>query len=195
MPEAYPRQSSAVATADIDGDGKAEIAIAYEFAMNDPSRGKALTGHPGEGHRRPLDPHARRRTSGAFTGSAGTIKCARLSDRFGSRRWPAAPGPAGGPRMKSGYPRLLPVAPLFGPLGQASDFRTGNRRQPGPPSLLVRALNPRYLPRQTIRPQTGSAVRQQSHFFHEKFSPARGRGRSRTLRSFTPIDVGRRGTV
>lgn len=28
------------ATADLDGDGKAEIAIAYEFAMNEPTRGK-----------------------------------------------------------------------------------------------------------------------------------------------------------
>src|SRR5262249_37455821 len=28
------------ATADLDGDGKAEIAIAYEFAMNQPMRGK-----------------------------------------------------------------------------------------------------------------------------------------------------------
>jgi hypothetical protein len=30
------------ATADLDGDGKAEIAIAYEFAMNAPKRGKLL---------------------------------------------------------------------------------------------------------------------------------------------------------
>jgi hypothetical protein len=30
------------ATADLDGDGKAEIAIAYDFAMNEPRRGKLL---------------------------------------------------------------------------------------------------------------------------------------------------------
>jgi hypothetical protein len=30
------------ATADLDGDGKAEIAIAYDFAMNEPKRGKLL---------------------------------------------------------------------------------------------------------------------------------------------------------
>jgi len=30
------------ATADLDGDGKAEIAIAYEFAMNTPTKGKLL---------------------------------------------------------------------------------------------------------------------------------------------------------
>ena len=29
-------------TADLDGDGKAEIAVAYDFAMNDPKRGKLL---------------------------------------------------------------------------------------------------------------------------------------------------------
>jgi len=30
------------ATADLDGDGKGEIAIAYDFAMNEPKRGKLL---------------------------------------------------------------------------------------------------------------------------------------------------------
>src|SRR5947209_827942 len=30
------------ATADLDGDGKAEIAIGYEFSMNEPTRGKLL---------------------------------------------------------------------------------------------------------------------------------------------------------
>ena len=37
------------ATADIDGDGKAEIAIAYEFAMNQPTAGKLLAGRTGRG--------------------------------------------------------------------------------------------------------------------------------------------------
>ncbi len=40
-----PRQTPGIissATADLDGDGKAEIAIAYEFAMNAPSRGKLM---------------------------------------------------------------------------------------------------------------------------------------------------------
>jgi hypothetical protein len=41
------------ATADIDGDGKAEIAIAYEFAMNEPKRGKLLLAVQGKG---PDDP-------------------------------------------------------------------------------------------------------------------------------------------
>src|SRR3954447_2020095 len=37
------------ATADLDGDGKAEIAIAYDFAMNDPKRGKLLLAAQGKG--------------------------------------------------------------------------------------------------------------------------------------------------
>jgi hypothetical protein len=36
------------ATADLDGDGKAEIAIAYEFAMNRPTAGKLLLAVQGE---------------------------------------------------------------------------------------------------------------------------------------------------
>ncbi len=41
------------ATADLDGDGKAEIAIAYEFAMNTPATGKLLVARQGAG---PDDP-------------------------------------------------------------------------------------------------------------------------------------------
>src|SRR5277367_6684607 len=37
------------ATADIDGDGRAEIAIAYEFAMNRPTTGKLLLAMQGRG--------------------------------------------------------------------------------------------------------------------------------------------------
>jgi hypothetical protein len=37
------------ATADIDGDGKAEIAIAYEFSMNQPTKGKLLLAAQGKG--------------------------------------------------------------------------------------------------------------------------------------------------
>src|SRR3954467_4101237 len=36
------------ATADLDGDGKAEIAIAYEFEMNSPKRGKLTLAIQGE---------------------------------------------------------------------------------------------------------------------------------------------------
>jgi hypothetical protein len=47
-----PKQTPGVissATADIDGDGKAEIAIAYEFAMNEPTKGKLLLASQGKG--------------------------------------------------------------------------------------------------------------------------------------------------
>ena len=36
------------ASADLDGDGKAEIAIAYEFAMNEPTKGKLLVASQGK---------------------------------------------------------------------------------------------------------------------------------------------------
>ncbi len=45
-----PKQTPGIistATADLDDDGKAEIAIAYEFQMNQPAKGKLLLAHPG----------------------------------------------------------------------------------------------------------------------------------------------------
>src|SRR5215467_6820041 len=51
-----PKQTPGIissATADLDGDGKAEIAIAYEFAMNQPAKGKLLLAVQG---RAPADP-------------------------------------------------------------------------------------------------------------------------------------------
>ena len=47
-----PKQTPGIissATADLDGDGKAEIALAYEFAMNEPTKGKLLLATQGEG--------------------------------------------------------------------------------------------------------------------------------------------------
>ena len=47
-----PRETPGIissATADIDGDGKAEIAIAYEFGMNSPTKGKLLLAGQGSG--------------------------------------------------------------------------------------------------------------------------------------------------
>ncbi len=46
-----PKETSDIissATADLDGDGKAEIAIAYDFAMNEPRRGKLLLASQGD---------------------------------------------------------------------------------------------------------------------------------------------------
>ncbi len=51
-----PKQTPGIissATADLDGDGKAEIAIAYEFGMNTPTKGKLLLAVQGSG---PDDP-------------------------------------------------------------------------------------------------------------------------------------------
>ena len=47
-----PKQTPGIissATADLDGDGKAEVAIAYEFAMNEPTKGKLLLATQGKG--------------------------------------------------------------------------------------------------------------------------------------------------
>src|SRR5580693_6036350 len=47
-----PKQTPGIissATADLDGDGKAEIAIAYEFVMNEPTKGKLLLATQGKG--------------------------------------------------------------------------------------------------------------------------------------------------
>src|SRR4051812_26909884 len=47
-----PKQTPGIissATADLDGDGKAEIAIAYEFEMNEPTKGKLLLASQGKG--------------------------------------------------------------------------------------------------------------------------------------------------
>src|SRR4051794_35191505 len=44
-----PKQTPGIissATKDLDGDGKAEIAIAYEFEMNEPKKGKLLLAIP-----------------------------------------------------------------------------------------------------------------------------------------------------
>ncbi len=46
-----PKQTPGVissATADIDGDGKAEVAVAYEFSMNEPTKGKLLLATQGK---------------------------------------------------------------------------------------------------------------------------------------------------
>jgi hypothetical protein len=77
------------ATADLDADGKAEIALAYEFAMNAPTRGKLALAVQGKTLEQPwtLIPVA----------DVGSIHRLRFGDFDGSPR------------------RALVVAPIFGP--------------------------------------------------------------------------------
>jgi FG-GAP-like repeat len=77
------------ATADIDGDGKAEIAIAYEFGMNSPTKGKLLLA--GQGVR--LD-------------DPWTFKRIRDIGSIHRLRW-------GDPDGRGGLDLI--IAPLFGP--------------------------------------------------------------------------------
>jgi len=77
------------ATADLDGDGKAEVAIAYEFEMNTPATGKLALAIPGAG---PNDPWAIRPID-----DVPSIHRLRWMPRDGKR------------------PPALVVAPIFGP--------------------------------------------------------------------------------
>ncbi len=89
------------ATADIDGDGKAEIAIAYEFEMNQPARGKLLLAVPG---RRLEDPW----TLSPIVDIA-SIHRLRWGDVDGDKRLE------------------LVVAPLFGPEATPPIYASPNR--------------------------------------------------------------------
>ena len=72
------------ATLDLDGDGKAEVAIAFDFAMDQPKRGKLLLAsqatpdEPG--------PTGRSPTSAASTGSDGPMSMATRRPNSSSRR-------------------------------------------------------------------------------------------------------------
>jgi hypothetical protein len=77
------------ASADIDGDGKAEIAIAYEFGMNEPKRGKLLLAK-----------------QGAKAEDAWTVRPIADLGSIHRLRW--------GDVDDDGRPDLV-VAPLFGP--------------------------------------------------------------------------------
>jgi hypothetical protein len=85
------------ATADLDNDGKAEIAIAYEFGMNTPSKGKLLLAGQGGGLD---DPWSFKRIA-----DIGSIH--RL-------RW-------GDPAGRGGLDLI--IAPLFGPLAKPPAYQ------------------------------------------------------------------------
>jgi hypothetical protein len=95
------------ATADLDGDGKAEVAIAYEFAMNEPTKGKLLLATQGPGLDDPWTVTA--------IGDVGSIH--RL-------RWGNFPG-----KPRQGVSTItfdktleLVVAPIFGPSARPPRF-------------------------------------------------------------------------
>jgi FG-GAP-like repeat len=85
------------ATADIDGDGRAEIAIAYEFGMNSPTKGKLALATQGP---RLNDPWTTK-----FLRDIGSIHRLRWGDTDGTRG------------------RDLIVAPLFGLQAKPPDYQ------------------------------------------------------------------------
>ena len=85
------------ATADLDGDGKAEIAIAYEFEMNAPTKGKLLLAVQGSG---PDDPWTL-----VPIADIGSIHRLRWGDVDGDKRLD------------------LVVAPIFGPEAKPPDYQ------------------------------------------------------------------------
>jgi hypothetical protein len=80
------------ATADLDGDGKAEIAIAYEFAMSEPTKGKLALAVQGSGPDAPwrLVPIA----------DVGSIHRLRWGDIDGDRKLDLIVAPIFGPEAK-----------------------------------------------------------------------------------------------
>jgi hypothetical protein len=85
------------ATADIDGDGRAEIAIAYEFGMNSPTKGKLALATQGHGLNDPW-----------------TTKFLRDIGSIHRLRWGDVDGTDG---------RDLIIAPLFGPAAKPPDYQ------------------------------------------------------------------------
>ena len=85
------------ATRDLDGDGKAEVAIAYEFEMNEPTRGKLLLASQGETIDDPW-----------------TVKHVADVPSIHRLRWLGAVGPDASRPPGSPNPSRLVVAPLFG---------------------------------------------------------------------------------
>ncbi len=95
------------ATADLDGDGKAEVAIAYDFAMNEPRRGKLLLAVQGA---KVDDPWS-------FRPVADVPSIHRL--RWG---WVVGTTRLGEKSVRSDKKPELVVAPIFGPSARPPAF-------------------------------------------------------------------------
>ncbi|HEV3164666.1 MAG TPA: VCBS repeat-containing protein [Isosphaeraceae bacterium] len=100
-----PRQTPGIissASADLDGDGKAEIAIAYEFGMNDPTHGKLVLAAQG--------PDSQAAWTLRPIADVGSIHRLRWGDVDGDKRLD------------------LVVAPLFGPTARALSYNQSPAR-------------------------------------------------------------------
>ena len=119
------------ATADLDGDGKAEIAIAYDFSMNEPKRGKLLLAIQGA---KPDDPWTFQPISdvnppgsdGVGIGGSGKPREPAPLGKVPSihrLRWGFHPSTRVGPGSVSFEKKLgLFVAPIFGPSAKPPAF-------------------------------------------------------------------------
>ena len=120
------------ATADLDGDGKAEIAIAYDFSMNEPKRGKLLLAIQGA---KPDDPwtftpiaETRRHFKPDAQGKTSLKNVDQeLVEAFPSihrLRWGFYPSPGLVDRGVTTYEKRpgLFVAPIFGPSARPPIF-------------------------------------------------------------------------
>jgi hypothetical protein len=107
------------ATADLDGNGKAEIAIAYDFVHDDPARGKLLLATQGKG---PDDPWAFEDIDDL--GSIHRLRWLRFAIWAGPNSV-SFKAPAEGRReaYKHAVGTYLAAAPLFGPLAEPPAFQ------------------------------------------------------------------------
>jgi hypothetical protein len=105
-----PKQSPGIissATADLDGDGKAEIAIAYEFSMNEPFKGKLLVASQGKSVDDPW--------TVAPVANVGSIHRLRWGYVIGTPR-------ISNNRVSFDKKLELVAAPIFGPAAKPSAF-------------------------------------------------------------------------
>src|SRR4051794_15711254 len=162
-----PRQTPGIissATRDLDGDGKAEIAIAYEFAMNEPRKGKLLLASQGKGVDDPW--------TLAHVADVGSIHRLRwhyqlVINSRSIRFTPVLPGQA--QRAKNDEfkgPSLL-VAPIFGPSAKPPTFE----QEPAHLVSFHFAKSPTFAPGGGIGGGTGALSRPTDPpgpVFHEK---------------------------
>ena len=108
-----PKQTPGVissATRDIDGDGKAEVAIAYEFSMNQPAKGKLLLATQGKSLD---DPWTYKPI--ADVGSIHRLRWGTFPDALHPKIEPGS--------VSFGKRTALAVAPIFGPSARPPLFQ------------------------------------------------------------------------